>query len=124
MRSPSTLLVVLLIVSGCGEERPAIDPARVEENQEASRVAVAEAEVRAISHAVESHIMDQMALPADLASLAGAEASYIDEVPTVDPWGHPYELIVLDGLEVEVRSLGADGAVGGEGEDADVSSRR
>ena len=78
--------------------------------------------MRAISHAVESHIMDHMALPADLASLAGAEAPYLDEVPTADPWGHPYELIGLDGLEV--RSLGADGAVGGEGEDADVSSRR
>lgn len=124
MRSPSTLLVVLLIVSGRGEERSDIDPVHVEENLEAARVAVAEAEVRAISFAVESHIMDHMALPADLASLAGAEASYLDEVPPADPWGHPYELIVLDGLEFEVRSLGADGAVGGEGEDADVSSRR
>lgn len=120
MRSPRTLLVVLLIVSGCGEA----ESVHVQEDLEASRVAVAEAEVRAISHAVESHIMDHMALPADLASLAGAEAPYLDEVPTADPWGHPYELIGLDGLEFEVRSLGADGAVGGEGEDADVSSRR
>ncbi|MEC8512045.1 MAG: type II secretion system protein GspG [Planctomycetota bacterium] len=124
MRSPSTLLVVLLVAAGCGEEGAGLDPADVQENLEASRAAVARAEVRLIGQAIESYLMDNMGLPADLASLAAAEAPYLDEVPASDPWGRPYELIELEGLEFEVRSLGADGVEGGEGEDADLSNRR
>ena len=86
-------------------------------------MAVARAEVRLIGHAVESYMMNNMRLPADLASLAGAEAPYLDQVPAADPWGRPYELIEFEGLEFEVRSLGADGVEGGEGEDADLSNR-
>lgn len=124
MRSPSTLLAVFFFVSGCGEESHGIDPVRVMENLEASRVAVAEAEASVIGYAVESYFMDHIALPADLGSLAGPGAPYLDEVPAADPWGHPYELIRLDGFEFEIRSLGADGAEGGEGEDADLSYPR
>lgn len=41
-----------------------------------------------------------------------------------DPWGRDYLYsIVADGDTIEVRSLGADGAEGGAGEDVDVSSR-
>lgn len=124
MRSSSTVLVVLLIASGCGDDGSSAAPVDVVENLEASRVALAEAEVRMIGHALESYVMDHMALPADLASLADPGAPYLDEFPAADPWGHPYELIRLDGFEFEVRSLGADGAEGGEGENADLSSRR
>ncbi len=42
----------------------------------------------------------------------------------VDPWGRDYLYRVLtDGDTIEVRSLGADGAEGGAGENIDVSSR-
>ena len=124
MRSSSTLLIVLLIAFGCGGDGSSADPVDFVENLEASRVALAEAEVRMIGNALESYLMDHMALPADLASLAEPGAPYLDEAPAADPWGHPYELIRLDGFEFEVRSLGADGVEGGVDENADLSSRR
>lgn len=44
--------------------------------------------------------------------------------PPIDPWGRPYLYeLGADGLSVEVRSLGADGRPGGEGINADISSK-
>jgi len=47
---------------------------------------------------------------------------YIDKLPN-DPWGHPYQY-ASPGLrgDIDVFSLGADGAVGGEGDDADIGN--
>lgn len=47
---------------------------------------------------------------------------YLDRVPK-DPWGSPYRYL-QPGLhgEIDVFSLGADGAAGGEGSDADIGS--
>lgn len=49
---------------------------------------------------------------------------YLSKKLPNDPWGHPYEYAVPGpgGLPFAVRSLGADGAEGGEGNDADVAS--
>ena len=46
---------------------------------------------------------------------------YIRTLPD-DPWGRPYQLAVPgnDGAPFEVYSLGADGAPGGEDENADI----
>lgn len=48
--------------------------------------------------------------------------NYIDKLPN-DPWGRPY-LYANPGLkgEIDVYSLGADGAIGGEGKDAEIGS--
>lgn len=48
--------------------------------------------------------------------------SYLDKLPN-DPWGRPYQY-ANPGVkgEIDVYSLGADGAVGGEGNDADIGS--
>lgn len=48
--------------------------------------------------------------------------SYVDKLPN-DPWGRPYQY-ANPGVkgEIDVYSLGADGAVGGEGNDADIGS--
>jgi general secretion pathway protein G len=45
-------------------------------------------------------------------------AQILDKSP-MDPWGHPYRYWVVLGQPAFV-SLGADGACGGEGEDADI----
>ena len=47
---------------------------------------------------------------------------YLDKLPK-DPWGKPYQYLA-PGMhsEVDVFSFGADGAVGGEGNDADIGS--
>ncbi|MBI2881530.1 MAG: type II secretion system major pseudopilin GspG [Candidatus Tectomicrobia bacterium] len=47
---------------------------------------------------------------------------YIEKTP-VDPWGNSYVYRPLDdGRRYEIKSLGADGQQGGEGNDADISS--
>lgn len=47
---------------------------------------------------------------------------YLERMPK-DPWGNPYQYL-NPGLhgEIDVMSLGADGAPGGEGSDADIGS--
>ena len=47
---------------------------------------------------------------------------YLERIP-MDPWGHPYQYL-NPGLhgEIDVFSLGADGAPGGEGIDVDIGS--
>jgi general secretion pathway protein G len=47
---------------------------------------------------------------------------YLDKLP-MDPWGHAYQY-ANPGLkgEIDVYSLGADGVVGGEGENAEIGS--
>jgi general secretion pathway protein G len=47
---------------------------------------------------------------------------YLDRVPK-DPWGNPYQYL-QPGLHgaIDVFSFGADGAIGGEGNDADIGS--
>jgi general secretion pathway protein G len=47
---------------------------------------------------------------------------YLDRLPA-DPWGNPYQYL-NPGLrgEIDVFSLGADGAAGGEANDADIGS--
>ncbi|WP_418316796.1 type II secretion system major pseudopilin GspG [Piscinibacter sakaiensis] len=47
---------------------------------------------------------------------------YLDKLPA-DPWGQPYQY-VNPGVkgEIDVFSYGADGAVGGEGNNADIGS--
>jgi len=49
---------------------------------------------------------------------------YLDKLP-MDPWGHPYQY-ANPGLkgEIDVYSFGADGVVGGEGENAEIGSRQ
>jgi general secretion pathway protein G len=50
---------------------------------------------------------------------------YLDEVELVpeDPWHNPYAY-VSDGRRFEIISYGRDGQPGGDGDDADLSSRK
>ena len=49
-------------------------------------------------------------------------SGYVERLPK-DPWGNPYQYL-QPGLhgEIDVMSLGADNALGGEGSDADIGS--
>ncbi|MFL5347269.1 MAG: type II secretion system protein GspG [Hyalangium sp.] len=48
------------------------------------------------------------------------QAQAVDGVP-MDPWGHPY-VYQFNNQHTGVISYGADGAPGGQGEDADITS--
>jgi len=47
---------------------------------------------------------------------------YLDKLPN-DPWGRPYQYANpgVNG-EIDIYSLGGDGVVGGEGNDAEIGS--
>jgi len=53
-----------------------------------------------------------------------AAAYYLGPDRLLDPWGHPYYIVVPgpEGHPYEIVSYGADGEPGGAGEDADLSS--
>lgn len=63
------------------------------------------------------------ALAAPPAGVAGWAGPYLDKAIVTDPWGTPYAYASVDGgLSFSVRSLGADGREGGEGENADITN--
>lgn len=96
----------------------------------------ARADVAVLEQAIEAYRLDNLAFPtteqglkalvSPPAGLARAdryrEGGYIRRLPQ-DPWGNPYQY-ALPGEHgrFDVYSLGADGAKGGEGENADIGN--
>ena len=64
------------------------------------------------------------ALTTNPGSATGWNGPYLKKGETpVDPWGHPYQYTIPGrNADVDIVSLGADGAPGGEGENADISN--
>lgn len=60
------------------------------------------------------------ALAKQPAGVIGWAGPYLKGGVPSDPWGHPYRYSYATGASVEILSLGADGAPGGEGEAADI----
>ena len=101
-----------------------------------ARIAAAKADVAAIGQALDMYKLDNSSYPS---SDQGLEAlvkkpsgspeprnwnsnGYLKKLP-MDPWHHEYTYSSpAEGAPYEIRTLGADGREGGEGEDADVSS--
>ncbi|GAC1599651.1 MAG: type II secretion system major pseudopilin GspG [Ramlibacter sp.] len=59
--------------------------------------------------------------PASAASWSGP---YLKGGVPLDPWSHPYVYRPVAGGSFEILSLGADGAPGGEGENADIHNKQ
>lgn len=63
------------------------------------------------------------ALAAPPPGAAGWAGPYLDKAVATDPWGTPYAYGSADnGLSFALRSYGADGREGGEGENADITN--
>jgi general secretion pathway protein G len=62
------------------------------------------------------------AKPAGLAT--GWTGPYLKGALPVDPWARPYQYKLNPDGSVDIVSLGADGAPGGEGENADLRNTR
>jgi len=60
--------------------------------------------------------------PASVTS--GWSGPYLKGSLPTDPWGKPYRYQLAPNGTVEILSLGADGAPGGEGENADIRNPR
>ena len=105
-------------------------------SQDRAMVTKAQADIATLETAMEMYRLDNLSYPAGAeglqalrtppASLADASryrpGGYIRSLPD-DPWGRPYQLRVPgdNGAPFQILSLGADGAPGGEGENADIT---
>ena len=92
----------------------------------------ARADIATLEQAMEMYRLDNFSYPADLNALvqppAGGDATryrtggYIKKLPS-DPWNRPYQLAAPGKAgPFDITSLGGDGAPGGTGENADISS--
>ncbi len=124
------LMVVLVII---GVLAALIVPNVLERADEA-RVTAARTDVNRLMQALKLYKLDNQRYPTTEQGLQALVARptaspvppnwkpYVDKLPN-DPWGRPYQY-ANPGVrgEIDVYSLGADGAVGGEGKDAEVGS--
>ena len=93
-----------------------------------ARATVAQTDLRTISAALKMYRLDNGQYPTSSQGLGAlveppaagaAPGGYLDTLPE-DPWGRAYGYR-SDGGGFEIVSLGADGAEGGEGADADIA---
>lgn len=128
-----TLIEIMVVIVILGVLAALVVP-RVMSRPDEARVVAARQDIAAIMQALKLYRLDNQRYPTTEQGLqalvtrptGGPPANnwkqYLDRLP-VDPWGKPYQFL-NPGLrgEIDVFSLGADGAAGGNGTDADVGS--
>lgn len=124
------LMVVLVII---GVLAALIVP-NVLDRADESRVTAAKTDVNNLMQALKLYKLDNQTFPSTeqglnalvnkptTAPVPGKWRPYLDKLPA-DPWGRPYQYL-NPGVhgQVDVLSLGADGAPDGEGLNADIGS--
>ena len=134
-QSAFTLIEILVVVAILGILAAIVVPRVMDRPDEAKRIA-ARADIAALTQALKLYRLDNGFYPATdqgLAALVQKPASnpvpgnwkaggYLDRLPR-DPWGGDYQYL-HPGVkgEIDVFSLGADRARGGEGSGADIGS--
>jgi general secretion pathway protein G len=130
-----TLLEVMVVVVILGILAALVVPKIISRPDEA-RVIAAKQDIASLMQALKLYRLDNQRYPtteqglqALLAKPTGAPiplnwkpGGYIERLAK-DPWGNPYQYL-SPGVrgEIDVFSYGADGAPGGEGNDADIGS--
>ena len=99
----------------------------------AARITKAKQDIRAMESALNLYKLDNFAYPSTdqgLESLVTKPSGspeprnwkkYMDRLPK-DPWGTAYQYLSADGGDLEILSFGADGVLGGEGDNTDVKN--
>jgi general secretion pathway protein G len=130
-----TLIEVLVVVAILGILAAIVVPRIMDRPDEAKRVA-AKADVAAIAQALKLYRLDNGFYPSTDQGLAALvqrpstnpvpgnwkQGGYLERLPK-DPWGSDYQYL-QPGVkgEIDVFSLGADRARGGEGNNADIGN--
>jgi general secretion pathway protein G len=130
-----TLLEVMVVVVILGILAALVVPKIISRPDEA-RVIAAKQDIASLMQALKLYRLDNQRYPTTeqgLAALVAPPATaplppnwkaggYVERLPK-DPWGNPYQYL-NPGIhgEIDVFSFGADGAPGGEGNDADIGS--
>jgi len=122
------ILVVVIIIGILG----AIIVPNIMGRPDQARVTAAESDLRNLANALDLYRLDNFTYPSTEQGLEAlvqkpsgfpepknySPDGYIKALPT-DPWGSPY-VYERDGDSFRLYSLGADGAEGGEGLNADI----
>lgn len=130
-----TLLEIMVVVVIIGILAVLVVPKIISRPDEA-RVIAAKQDIASLMQALKLYRLDNQRYPVSeqgLQALATRPTTapipsnwkvggYLERLPN-DPWGNPYQYL-SPGLhgEVDIFSFGADGAPGGEGNDADIGS--
>src|SRR5262249_20307590 len=125
-----TLLEIMVVVFILGLLVTLVAPKIMHAGDQAKRTK-AGADVKAISESLQMFKLDNgfypssadglqmLVQPTGKAAHANPEG-YLPKLP-IDPWGNPYAYFT-DGVKFLVKSYGADGQEGGDGEKADIVS--
>lgn len=130
-----TLLEVMVVVVILGILAALVVPKIISRPDEA-RVIAAKQDIASLMQALKLYRLDNLRYPSTEQGLQALSAppttaplppnwkagGYVERLPK-DPWGNPYQYL-SPGVhgEVDIFSFGADGAPGGEGNDADIGS--
>lgn len=130
-----TLIEIMVVVVILGILAAIVVP-RVMDAPDKARMTKAKQDISAMQSALNLYKLDNYVYPSTQQGLQSLVAppqgepaarnwkpgGYIDRLPD-DPWGHPYQYL-NPGLhgEIDIFTLGADNAPGGEGVNADIGS--
>lgn len=130
-----TLIEVMVVIVILAVLAALIVP-KVMSRPDEARIAAAKQDIGSIIQALKLYKLDNMRYPTTeqgLQALVSKPSSapvpanwkgngYLEKLPK-DPWGTPYQYL-QPGVhgEIDIISLGADAAAGGEGSDADIGS--
>lgn len=131
-QSGFTLLEVMVVIAILGLMAAMIVP-NVMGQSETAKVKLAKTDMAGIANSLDLYKLDNHQYPTTAQGLEALvqqppntpnwnPAGYLKRTPT-DPWGNEYTYISpgLNGNNYDLYSLGADGAEGGSGFDADLS---
>ncbi len=132
-QSGFTLIEIMVVVVILAILASVIVP-RIMDNPDKARVAKAKQDIQALESALDIYRLDNFKYPSTQDGLEALvqkpsdapnwkEGGYIKKL-SKDPWGHDYQYLEPSSSSGNptITSLGADGAPGGEGMNADISS--
>jgi general secretion pathway protein G len=130
-----TLIEIMVVVVILGILAALVVP-KVMSRPDEARIVAAKQDIQALAQALKLYRLDNQRYPTSEQGLQALvqkpttaplppnwkTGGYLDRLPQ-DPWRHDY-LYLNPGLhgEIDIFSYGADGASGGEGNDADIGS--
>lgn len=122
-----SLIEIMVVVVIMGVLAALVVP-NVMDRPDQARVVAAKQDIGAIMQALKLYRLDHGRYPSNEEGLAilaegrNSGSAYMDRMPT-DPWGTPYQYL-NPGVhgQIDVFSMGADQAPGGEGVDAEIGS--
>jgi general secretion pathway protein G len=129
-----TLIEIMVVVVIIGILAALVGP-RLFGQVDRARIEAAKAEISTIENALKFYRLDNFAYPSTEQGIDALvtkpndpniknwnPGGYLERLPS-DPWGNPYQYLNPGNQgEIDVYTLGADGAPGGEGLNADIGN--